>query len=211
MINPIRTTHKPKITQARDPPKSVGGRKSMYQIQTAVAMEQKQVRLDIIATAQQQEGLLCRSIQRSSQDLHARTSYEHARRNFIQAPKRRVFKILHTCKDLLRRISTGSPQDLLTRTCSRSCTRTSSRASHKDLHKIMQRPLAAFHKDLHKIFKQKCIKERAPKRILQPSCASPRDRNAHGMSSFTREFTGKKLRPRSATTALCETAQLKCT
>ena len=101
------------------------------------------------------------------------------------------------------------------------------RSSHKDLFQIM-------HQDLFKSFSQgpaqdhakasgsisqgspqdlqtKCIKERAPKRILQPSCASPRDRNAHGMSSFTREFTGKKLRPRSATTALCETAQLKCT
>ena len=54
----------------------------------------------------------------------------------------------------MRGISTGSPHDLLTRTCTRSCkdplenfTRISTRASHKDLYKIMLRPLTAFHYD----------------------------------------------------------------
>jgi hypothetical protein len=52
----------------------------------------------------------------------------------------------------LRKISTGSPQDLLkdlyeiTQGHIKDFTRTSSRASHKDLRKIMLRPLtAAFH------------------------------------------------------------------
>jgi len=37
---------------------------------------------------------LCRSIKMSSQDLHTRTSYEHFRRTFIEAPTQRIFKIL---------------------------------------------------------------------------------------------------------------------
>ena len=48
---------------------------------------------------------------------YTRTSYEHPRRTFIQAPAQRIFKIL---------MQGPLEEDV---------TRTSSRASHKDLHK----------------------------------------------------------------------------
>ena len=64
--------------------------------------------------------LLNRTSYQMLQDLHTRTSNEHPRRTFIQAPQMQsIFKI--SMQDLLGRISTGSPQDLLTRICARSC------------------------------------------------------------------------------------------
>ena len=84
------------------------------------------------------------STQRSSQDLHTRTSYRHPRRTFIQAPTQRIIKILmqgplekdfnriqdlhkifsrtctRSCTDT-KRIQAGHFQEFLTRTCTRSC------------------------------------------------------------------------------------------
>ena len=72
-----------------------GGR-SMYQIQAAVAMEQKQMRLDVIGTGA------------------AGDQYKGARNIFIQ-------ELPVSIPEEFSYMSTGSPQDLRTRTCMRSC------------------------------------------------------------------------------------------
>ena len=68
-----------------------------------------------------------------------------------EAPTQSIFKILVQGPSL-RKISTGYPQELLTRTCTRSCKDTErvslgllpSRASSKDLYEITQTPLTAW-------------------------------------------------------------------
>ena len=96
------------------------------------------------------------SIQRISQDPQTRTSYQHPRRTFIQAPAQGIFKISMQgpLEDDFSRISTrSSHKDLyeIMQGHLEDVTRTYSIASDKVL-KIMQRPLTAFHQDLHKIF-----------------------------------------------------------
>ena len=91
------------------------------------------MRLDIIATAAAGP-----SMQICIEDL-TRSSYKNFRwasqKNFIEAPMHRVFKILMQGPPL-RRVSTGSPQDLLTRSCTRSsCTVRTPGGFHKDLFK----------------------------------------------------------------------------
>ena len=131
----------------------------------------------------QQENRLYRSISRSSQNLHTRTSYEHPRRTFIQAPTQRIFKISMQgpLEEDVDRISTrSSHKDLckimhgdlvnFTRTCSRALRKTgtrsckglwqqatgiSRRASHKDLQKTLTKiftpgPLRRAHKIVRK-------------------------------------------------------------
>ena len=111
-----------KITPARDP-KQCGLRKPTYQIQATVGTD---------------EVRHCRnrSIRTFYIDL-----YRGSHKIFIQEPPMSISEELSDkhqsrasskslCKDISRRISTGSPQDLLTRTCTRSCkdfTRTSSK------------------------------------------------------------------------------------
>ena len=96
---------------------SVGGRKSMCQIQATGAMEQQQIRLDIIASpaagpcfgtrsnamSTQTPGHLREfrkivkegpSMSRIFKDFHTRTSYEHPIRTLIQAPMQSICKIL---------------------------------------------------------------------------------------------------------------------
>ena len=88
------------------------------------------------------------------EDLHTRSSYEHPRRTFIQAPTRSIFKIL-----------TQGPLE-------EDFNRTSSRSSRTDLYKIMLRPLTAFHQDVHRIFSHGLVQDlgqdlhaRIPKRM----------------------------------------------
>ena len=68
-----------------------------------------------------------------------------------------------SCKDLLERISPGSPQDLLLRSCARSC---------KD---ILERNLAG--SPLPREFTMNRPQTKSPRRRL---CGSLRSRNAHG-------------------------------
>ena len=128
-----------------------------------------------------------RERERIPQGLHSRTSYEHPRGSLIQAPIRASWR--SSCKGLLKGISTGSPQDLHTRTHTRSCkdiqrispgppqdlftrastgsckgiwqkfTRISTKSSRKDLYKITQGPLWGFRRDLYKIFSQGIVKD----------------------------------------------------
>ena len=97
----------------------------------------------------QPQDLLCRSISKSSQNLHTRTS----KRSFIHK------------RTSLRRVATRSPQDLRTRICTRPCKDTtkispaSSSAPRKDLHKVMEKLLTACHKDLHKSCSQGLVKD----------------------------------------------------
>ena len=85
---------------------------TMYQIQATVAVWNSS-RWGWTWSQLQQQAVLYRSIYRSSQDLHTRTFYEHPRRTFRQTPTQGIFNILMQGPDLLRRISAGSPQDLL--------------------------------------------------------------------------------------------------
>ena len=101
-------------------------------------------------------------LERILQDLETRTSQEHPRRAFIQAPLIhgvcKIFMQGPLWEDLIR-FATG----LLTRMCTRWCknvlertsqgedvSRIFTRSSQKDLCKIMQRPLRGFHQGLHK-------------------------------------------------------------
>jgi hypothetical protein len=80
-----------------------------------------------------------------------------------EAPTQSIFKILVQGPSL-RTISTGYPQELLTRTCTRSCKDTErvslgllpARASNKDLYKITQTPLTAWR---YRIATRSCHKE----------------------------------------------------
>ena len=56
-------------------------------------------------------------IQELPMSIPEEVSYKHQ----LRASSRSWFIDARWCEDLLRRISTGSPQDLLTRTCTRSC------------------------------------------------------------------------------------------
>ena len=138
----------------------------MYQTQAAVAMEQEQIRSDFIGVAAARVCFGTRSNAVSShQDLipepHSRTFKRIAKKVvkkdflyskiFIQElcvniPEEFAYKhqcrasARSCCKDLLRMIPTGSPQVLLTGTCTRSCkdpledfTRITTRVSHKEL------------------------------------------------------------------------------
>ena len=92
-------------------------RRPMSQIQATIAMEQKQMRSDMIATAA--AGPYTQIVQRISEDLQTRTSQEHPRRIFTQAPTQRIFKILMQ-----------GPLE-------KDANRISTRSSHKDLYEIM--------------------------------------------------------------------------
>ena len=86
-------------------PNSVGSRKSMYQIQATVAMEQYQVRLGTIAIA---AGPSIQSyIKHVTRSSFETCPEEHPRRAFIQAPMQSIFKVLQDlyATDLFRRIS----------------------------------------------------------------------------------------------------------
>ena len=95
-----------------------------------------------------------------------------------QAPTQRIFKISMQGphKDLLRRISTGSPQDLLTQGPARDNVRTP-RRFHEDFFKSFSqgpaqdhaKALTAFYQDLHKIFSQGAVKDQD----LHASCQVP--------------------------------------
>ena len=103
--------------------------------------------------------IYCRSISRSSQDLHTRTSYEHPRRTFIQAPIQSIFKILMrgSVEEDFNRISTRSSDKDLHRIMQgplREEFIRITRFSYKDLYKIMQGPVTRFHEDLHNICSQ---------------------------------------------------------
>ena len=118
------------------------------------------MRFGVSATAAAGPSIYCRSISRSSQDLHTRTSYEHPRRTFIQAPIQSIFKILMrgSVEEDFNRISTRSSDKDLHRIMQgplrEEFIRISTRFSYKDLYKIMQGPVTRFHEDLHNICSQ---------------------------------------------------------
>ena len=132
----------------QETPNCLGDRRSIFQMQTTAATEQQQTRLDIVIDAGfvlAQNAALCLPIRTSYQNLiprHLRALQEtgQAKTFYIEDLRRTSYcnflrtsqKNFHTstnvehlprsyCKDLLRRISARSPQDLLTRTCMRSC------------------------------------------------------------------------------------------
>ena len=144
------------ILHWQETPKSVrGGRKSLYQIR--VAMEQQQARHCRSCSSRnlfwhKKQRYVCLLISASYQILvpghlrefqkivkggpstyrireyfHTRTSYEHLRRTFTQAPTRSIFKIL---------LQGALEEDF---------NMTSSRSSRKDLYESMRRPLTAFY------------------------------------------------------------------
>ena len=91
-----------------------------------------------------------------------------------------------SCKDLLERISPGSPQDLLLRSCARSC---------KD---ILERNLAG--SPLPREFTMNRPQTKSPRRRL---CGSLRSRNAHGhltRAILCDNFAGKMPRSKIGTT-----------
>ena len=77
------------------------------------------------------------------QDLHARTSpLPGSPQNLLSR------SCTGPCKDLLERTSPGSPQNLLRRTCARSC-------------KDILGPIGGSQQDLHKIFSQGSVQDHA--------------------------------------------------
>ena len=151
--SPSSDSSPPQKMFRRETPNSLGSRKSMCQIQATVAMEQKQIRLDIAVTAAAGTCFGTRSNAMSTHqdpipEPRTRTSKGSAKdrermdllyiedlrrssyKNFLGASQKNFqtsTNVEHLqdsrccCKDILRRISAGSPQDLLTRTCTRSC------------------------------------------------------------------------------------------
>ena len=139
---------------------------TMYQIQATVAVWNSS-RWGWTWSQLQQQAVLYRSIYRSSQDLHTRTFYEHPRRTFRQTPTQGIFNILMQGPDLLRRISAGSPQDLLTRTWTRSC---------KDTERMSPGPLQ---ERLSRTCTRSCkgpdsISLGSPQELLTRTCKRPR-------------------------------------
>ena len=70
-------------------PSGVGGRKTMYQIQTKVTMEQKQVNQALLQLQQQN---LLQIYTANFTSLHTRVSHEHHRQTAIQAPMQSILK-----------------------------------------------------------------------------------------------------------------------
>ena len=149
-----------------------------------------------------QQGLACRSLQTSSQDLQRRTSHEYPRRIFIQSPTQRIFKILMQgpSQTDFNRISQRSFHKELYQIMSghlEDFSRTSLRDSHKELYKIMQRPLAAFHQDLHTSFSQRLVKDsNSDLHVRTPKSSQDRQKRICGRRSGSCKIL-KQERPKS--------------
>ena len=130
---------------------------------------------------------------------------------------------------MLERNSSGSPQDLLVRTCARLCkdlledvSQIFTRSSHKDLYKITQGPVTGFYQDLHNIFPQGFPQDLVGQ-DLHMSLGNSRKVGVEGTKSGTtvlREplqsplcarIYRKNAAPQEATNTWPEPAQSKCT
>ena len=180
-----------------------------------------------------------RARQRISQDRPTRTySGADLTRSWYKNPPMSLSSVSSSCKDLLERISPGSPQDLLLRTWTGSC---------KDL---LERKLAGSPQEpVHaSIYNENAAGPELENPAVQTSCERAQSKCAwtSHKSKFVREFTGKMPRPqdrdapfvqacavdmpiscdvlrefsrkkpaqdrtKTATLTLCEPAQLKCT